>query len=144
MCKYIILIRGATIYRYIVYRIALSLYRCINTKSNRIDISRIVACLNEIIVHCGQPKWYLMFLKGKNIIYSLKSNTEQCFDSILYRTIYRCIVIRQRQYIDTSTYCIVATLILIICMSTFNLCECNLDDVATSFPTKTSRSKYCS
>ena len=64
-------IRDATIYRYIVYRIALSLYRCIDTKSNRIDISRIViyrrivACFNEIIVPCGQPKWYLMFLKGK-------------------------------------------------------------------------------
>ena len=38
-------------------------------------------------------------------------NTEQCFDSALYRTIYHCIVIHQRQYIDTSTHCIVATLV---------------------------------
>ena len=50
-------IRDATIYQYIVYHIVLSLYRCIDTKSNRIDIA-IVACFNEVIVHCGQPKWY--------------------------------------------------------------------------------------
>ena len=49
--------------------------------------------------------------QGKKSFIFLKSNTEQCFDSILYRTIYRCIVIHQRQYIDMSTYCIVATLL---------------------------------
>ena len=37
-----ILYRDATIYRYIAYRIVLRQYRCIDTKSNRIDISRIV------------------------------------------------------------------------------------------------------
>ena len=58
--------RDATIYRYIVYRIVLSLYRCIDTKSNRIVIyRRIVACFNEIIVHCGQLKWYMMLFKEK-------------------------------------------------------------------------------
>jgi len=46
----------------------------------------------------------------KKTFISLKSNTEQCFDSTLYQTIYCCIVIHQRQYIDTSTHCIVATL----------------------------------
>ena len=71
---------------------------------------RIVACFNEIIIHCGQPNWYMMLLKEKTSFISLKSNTEQCFDSTLYQTIYRCIVIHQRQYIDTSTHCIVATL----------------------------------
>ena len=44
----------------------------------------------------------------------LKSNTEQCFNSTLYRTIYRCIVINQRQYIDASIHCIVATLVAIL------------------------------
>ena len=34
--------RDATIYRYIAYRIILRQYRYIDTKSNRIDISRIV------------------------------------------------------------------------------------------------------
>ena len=29
----------------------------------------------------------------------------------MHRAIYRCIVIHQRQYIDTSTHCIVATLL---------------------------------
>ena len=24
-----------------------------------------MACFNEIIVHCGQPKWYIMLLKRK-------------------------------------------------------------------------------
>ena len=53
------MIRDATIYRHIVYRIILSLYRCINTKSNHINISRIViyrciaASFNEIIEHRG-------------------------------------------------------------------------------------------
>ena len=69
--------RDATIYQYIVYRIILSLYQCINTKSNRIDILHIVmiyqhimACFNEIIVHWDQPKWYMMLHKGKkNVIY---------------------------------------------------------------------------
>ena len=110
--------RDATIYRYIMYRIALSLYRCIDTKSNRIDISHIVmyrrnvACFNEIIIHCDQPKWYMMLLKEKKSFISLKSNTEQCFDSTLYQTIYHYIMIHQRQCIDTSTHCIVATLLL--------------------------------
>ena len=34
--------RDATIYRYIVHCIVLSLYRCIDTKSNHVDISCIV------------------------------------------------------------------------------------------------------
>ena len=46
----------------------------------------------------------------KKAFISLKKKTEQCFDSTLYRTIYRCIVMHQRQCIDTSTHCIVATL----------------------------------
>jgi len=86
-----------------MYRIVLSLYRCIDTKSNCINIScivkyqHIVACFNEITVHRGQPQWYMMLLKGKKTSFiSLKSNTEQCFGFTLYRTIYRCIVIHQR------------------------------------------------
>ena len=34
----------------------------------------IVACFNQIIVHCGQPKWYMMLLKEKTLFISLKSN----------------------------------------------------------------------
>jgi len=52
--------------QYIVYGIV------IDTKSNHIiDIACIViyrcivACFNQIIVHCGQPKWYIMLLKEK-------------------------------------------------------------------------------
>jgi len=60
---------------------------------------------NQTIVHYGQPKWYIMFLKEKKTC--LKINTEQCFDCTSYQTIYRCIVIHQRQYINMS---IVATL----------------------------------
>ena len=45
-----------------------------------------------------------------DLIYLLKINIHYCLDSSLYRAIYRCIVIHQRQYIDTSTHCIVATL----------------------------------
>ena len=69
--SFILAARDATIYQYIVYHIALSLYWCIDTKSNHIDISRIViyrrivACFNEIIVHCGQLKWYMMLFKEK-------------------------------------------------------------------------------
>jgi len=48
----------------------------------------------------------------KKHLFFLKSNTEHCFDSALYRTIYCCIVIHQRQYIDMSTHCIVATLVV--------------------------------
>ena len=59
------------------------------------------------MVHSASQRKNLSFI-------SLKSNTEQCFDSTLYRTIYRCIVIHQRQYIDMSTHCIVATLICIL------------------------------
>ena len=40
----------------------------------------------------------------KKIITSLKSNTEQFFASTSYQTIYHCIVIHQRQYIDMSTH----------------------------------------
>jgi len=108
--------RDATIYRYIVYRIVLSLYRCIDTKSTHIDISRyidvswlVVMNYNQIIVHCDQPKWYIVLLKEKKASFiSLKSNTEQCFDSTSYRTIYHCIVIHQRQYIVMPTHCIAA------------------------------------
>ena len=66
--KKIQLARDATIFLYIVYRIIFNLYRCIDTKSNHIDISRImmyqhiVACFKQIIVHCGQCKWYIMLL----------------------------------------------------------------------------------
>jgi len=79
-----------------MYRIVLSLHQCIDTKSNRINIlciviiilGRIMACFNEIIVHCGQPKWCIMLLKGKKTSFiSLENNTEQSFDFTLYQTI---------------------------------------------------------
>ena len=42
---------------------------------------------------------------------NIKTNIDHCLDSTLYRAIYRCIMIHQRQYIDTSTHCIVASLL---------------------------------
>ena len=60
--------------QYIVYRIVLSLYRCIDTKSNRIDISRIViyrcivACFNEIIVPCDDASQRKNSLKKQHRI----------------------------------------------------------------------------
>ena len=38
---------------------------------------------------------------------------DHCLDSTLYRAIYHCIVIHQRQYIDMSTHCIVASLVTV-------------------------------
>ena len=39
---------------------------------------------NQIILHCGQPKWYIMLLKEqKHHLFLLKAiNTDQCFDNI--------------------------------------------------------------
>ena len=44
---------------------------------------------------------------------SIKNNIDHCLDYNLYHAIYRCIAIHHRQYIDTSTHCIVATLVAI-------------------------------
>ena len=43
-------------------------------------------------------------------IYLQKINIHYCLDSSLHHAIYRCIMIHQGQYIDTSTCCIVAIL----------------------------------
>ena len=47
----------------------------------------------------------------KNKKKNIKNNIDHCLDSTLYRAIYHCIVIHQRQYIDASTHCIIATLV---------------------------------
>ena len=51
----------------------------------------------------------LFLLKNKKK--TLTNSIDHCLDSTLYRAIYRCIVIHQRQYIDTSTHCIVASIL---------------------------------
>ena len=59
------------IYWYIAHRIVLSLYRCIDTKSNCIDILRImihwriVACFNDLQSNYCTMWWYIMLLKEK-------------------------------------------------------------------------------
>ena len=49
--------------------------------------------------------------RNKNSLMSLKNDTDHCLESTLYRAIYLCIMIHQRQYIDTSKHCIIATLV---------------------------------
>ena len=78
-----------------IYRIILSLYRCIDVKPYRyralwyIDISWL-----EIIVHCGQLKWYMMLLKGKkHHLFLLKVTQNNVLTSL-------CI----EQYIAVSWY----------------------------------------
>ena len=57
-------------------------------------------------------------------IYLLKINIHYCLDSSLYRAMYRCIVIHQRQYINMSTHCIVATLVYILIPSYIQYIVC--------------------
>ena len=46
----------------------------------------IVACFNQIIVHCGQPKRYMMPLKEKkrHLFLLYRNNIEQFLDSTSY------------------------------------------------------------
>ena len=80
---------------------------CLDMKSNCIDVSWLVLVVDDcIVVNLNDSQ------RNNTSFISLKSNTEQCYNSTSYQTIYHCIVIHQRQYIDTSTHCIVATLVL--------------------------------
>ena len=61
-------------------------------------------CFNEIIVHCGQPKWYRMLLKEKTINFSLKQHRTIYLVSnniSLYRDTSEAIY----QYVSVLTHC---------------------------------------
>ena len=74
----------------------LDLY-CLQESYKKRDIFRSKILLEDLqVLHMISP-WVI-------------NNTDY---STLYHAIYRCVVIYQRQYIDTSTHCIVATLLSI-------------------------------
>ena len=89
----------------LMYRYKVKLYRYI-------DVSWLVLMkLLYIVVNLNGTRCFSM---EKASFISLKSNTEQYFDSAFYQTIYCCIVIHQRQYINASTHFIIATLLDIV------------------------------
>jgi len=58
----------------------------IHSQTVSIQLSCIVACFNEIIVHCGQPKWCMMFLKEKkHHIFATQNNvlTPLCIEQYI-------------------------------------------------------------
>ena len=120
-CKPVLAYRyEVKLYRYIKYHDIL-IYRGLLYNEGQSNYCIVPWCLTSIFG--VETKFWINQMvydtsrKKIDHIYLLKINIHYCLDSSLYHAIYCCIVIHQRQYIDTSTHCIIATLIYISSVS---------------------------